>query len=160
MLKYLNAGTVLVPPFPPTSLASQGQNGFSVNVYSMAGVGFPEECEPRGFWLKDTQDAKLLVLILWCFFLFVFWFCFCFFLQKEQVDTHNMFFGGLFLLSVESHSEKEVMLAFIDTARSYMRYVCVTEWGSYVCLVLFSTYKYLSRKNMGCMETSSSRFWK
>lgn len=87
-------------------------------------------------------------------------FVFVFFLQKEQVDTHNMFFGGLFLLSVESHNEKEGMLVFIDTARSYMRYVCVTEWGLYVCLVLFPTYKYLSRKKMGCMETSSSRFWK
>lgn len=79
------------------SLASWKQNGFPVNVYSMNGVSYTEEYESRGYWLKNTQDSKLLMLILWWLFLFVSVLFFVF-LQKEQVNTHNIFFLTIFAL--------------------------------------------------------------
>lgn len=100
--------------FPPLSLASQEENWFPVNVYSIDGVSYPEEWQPRGHWLKNTQDAKLLMLIQWWIFLFVCLFV-CGFLEKEQADTHNVCFR-LLLLSVEPHDEKEGMLVSTDTA--------------------------------------------
>ena len=103
-LEVLKCGAMYMPSFFPMSTASQEQNGFPINLCSMNGVSYPEEWQPRGHWLKNTQDAKLLMLLLWWFFLFVFEY-----LQKEQVDIHNVFFG-LLLLSVELQNKKEMLV--------------------------------------------------
>lgn len=73
----------------------------------------PRRVVAKGYilaWLKSTQDAKLLMFILErFFFLFVFGF-----VQKEQLDGHNMFFVVL-LLSVGCRMR---MLVFTDTVSS------------------------------------------
>lgn len=81
---------------------------------------------------KNTRDAEFLMLILWWLFsvcLFVWEF-----LEQEQADTHNVYFG-LLLLSAESQNEKEGMLVFTD-CELLNNTMCVSEWGFRACLVL------------------------
>ena len=127
--------------FIPLSLASLEQNGFPKNVYSMEEVIYSEEQQPRGYilaWLKSTQDAKLLMLVLqWLLFLFL-----SLFGKSNQTHTHIYIYildCCCFLLSCRMRMYfHRKLLKLCDT-------LCVTEQDFKICLVLFLKYKYLSR---------------